>query len=281
MAKDKANFQNFPNHEVRSIIVPPKDHLMVSFDYAQLEARLIAMASKDKTFCEAIWKDIDTHKYWARELAKKWPKIAKKIDVDYDLRKDMKNGFVFASFYGASTKSIMAHYKTLFNVPEEVIITLHEEFWDMYTGVAEWQQSLLKFYAEHGYIVSLTGRRRRAPLKKNEIINFPIQSTASFDICIMAGDRLSLLAYKFQKPQYQYRIQIHDDLTFYLPIATLEEDIEFIAKQMVDPTTYDFINVPLEVEYSVGENWYSLKTIDKINSTNWWGYEPGVGWRER
>jgi len=281
MAKDKINFQNFPKHEVRSIIVPPKDHMLVSFDFAQLEARLIAMASKDEVFCQAIWDDIDTHLRWAEQLAKMYPKITKKIDVAKGLRKDIKNGLVFPSFYGASTKSIAEHYKSAFQVPETIIAELHADFWDVYVGVKKWQRSLLEFYNEHGYIESLTGRRRRAPMKKNEIINFPIQSSASYDICIVAGDRLAKLAFHFNKPQYQYRIQIHDDLTFVIPTVTLEEDINFIAQQMVDPTTYDFINVPLEVEYSVGTNWFEMKEMGKLNSTKWWGYESGLGWRNK
>ena len=116
-------------------------------------------------------------------------------------------------------------------------------------------------------------------MKKNEIINLPIQSSASYDVCIVAGDRLAKLAFEFNKPQYQYRIQIHDDLTFVIPLETLDEDIGFIAKQMVDPTTYDFINVPLEVEFAVGKNWFEMEQIGKLNSTNWWRYENGLGWR--
>lgn len=281
MAKDKTNFQNFPKHEVRSIIVPPKDHLLVSFDYAQLEARLIAMASKDEVFCQAIWDGVDTHLRWARRMAELYPKIAKKIDVDKGLRKDIKNGLVFPSFYGASPNSVIEHYKCEFHVPETITAQIHSEFWDVYVGVKTWQQSLLDFYNQHGYIESLTGRRRRAPLKKNEIINFPIQSSASYDICIVAGDRLAQLAFELNKPQYQYRIQIHDDLTFFIPIASLDADINFIAKQMVDPTTYDFINVPLEVEYSIGENWFEMKEAGKLNSRNWWSYNSGLGWRSK
>ena len=144
MATDKINFQNFPKHEVRSIIVPPKDCVLVSFDYAQLEARLIAMASKDEVFCRAIWDDIDTHLRWAERLAEMYPKITKKIDVEKGLRKDIKNGLVFPSFYGASTKSIAEHYKTLFHVPETVIAELHSEFWDVYLGVRHWQQYLIR-----------------------------------------------------------------------------------------------------------------------------------------
>ena len=283
MAKDRVNFQNFPKHEVRSIITAPQGHMLVSFDYSQLEARLIAMASKDEVFCKAIWtggEAGDTHLYWARQLAKRYPKITKIIDVDKGLRKDIKNGLVFPSFYGASTKSIAEHYANNFGVPEKITTELHIDFWDTYVGVKQWQQELLDFYDENGYIISLTGRRRHAPLKKNEIINYPIQSSASYDVCIMAGDRLSKLGWELNKPQYQYRIQIHDDLTFCLPIATLEEDIEFIAKQMVDPTIYPFINVPLGVEFAVGENWYTLEEVGKHDSTNWWKY-VGEGWVEK
>ncbi len=41
-----------------------------------------------------------------------------------------------------------------------------------------WQEKVLKFYNENGYVESLFGRRRHAPLDYNQIINTPIQSLA-------------------------------------------------------------------------------------------------------
>lgn len=272
MAKSlELNFQNFPKHEnidTRNVIKAPKDHYIVAFDFGQLEARGIATSSRDKVFCNAIWDDFDTHMFWTEKLIEAYPKILKEFDSKKEIRSDIKTGLVFAGFYGASEYSIATHYEK-YGVPRNIIHELFEEYWDVYSGVKKWQKDLLDFYSRNGYIESLTGRRRRAPLSLNKIINFPIQSVCSYDICLGAGDRLSKLAYELDKPQYQYRINIHDDLTFYIPKKSLDEDIEFIAKEMCR-VVWDWLIVPLEVECSIGTNWGKMEEIAKLRTTNFY-----------
>ena len=71
------NLQNFPKHgdgyEVRNIITAPENCIIMSSDFGQLEARLIAMASKDEVFCKAIWDGEDTHMRWAERILEDCP----------------------------------------------------------------------------------------------------------------------------------------------------------------------------------------------------------------
>jgi DNA polymerase-1 len=189
------------------------------------------------------------------------------------LRKRIKNLLVFPWFYGASKFSVSAAISTEYReVPEYVMNELYEEFWETYPMVKVWQRDQINFYNKYGYVKSLTGRRRRLPLKFNEVINHCIQSSASYDICLVAGDRLSKLGYELWKPQYQYFSNVHDELNFYIPYSTLVEDIETIAKEMVRPAYY-FINVPLEVECKVGYNWFDLEDYWKFSTLDWWEYK--------
>lgn len=252
------------------------------------------MASRDRNFSKDIWNGSDTHMFWAEKIVCKFPEIIgeellsetlferelelaslrkERPDLEQKMgkfRKSVKNILVFPAFYGASKDSIAGYFERDWcKIPNHILESLFEEFWDLYRDVKVWQKELINFYNEHRYIESLTGRRRRAPLSINKVINFPIQSIASYDICLCAGDRLSKNAYELSKPQYQYRIQIHDELVFYIPEETLEEDIEFIAKEMVNPV-YDFINVPLGVECSIGKDWEHMEKVCKFNSLKWW-----------
>jgi len=186
------------------------------------------------------------------------------------LRSDVKNNLVFKLFYGGGKKGLATHYLSL-GMSQEAMDAIYNKFWEVYSGVKKWQEEIVKFYNENGYSKSLTGRKRRYPLSYNEIINFPIQSTASFDICIVAGNYLSDIAVTKNLPQLQYRINIHDDLTFYIPEKTLLEDIITIGYNMVYPR-YDFINVPLEVEYSIGTNWGNMIDTGKINTNEFFNY---------
>ncbi len=62
-------------------------------------------------------------------------------------------------------------------------------------------------------------------------------------------------------------MNIHDDLTFAIPDnpQILEEAIEIIYRVMLNPG-YAFINVPLSVSCSIGNNWLEMDEIGKFYS---------------
>lgn len=271
-SSDDPNMQNFPKHQngsVRSIIHVPTTEWLVAIDYGQIEARCIAMASKDKKFCNAVWDDYDVHREWAINAIKKYPKVVginsieeATEDIIKKLRGKIKNQLVFPWFYLASPKSV----GVALGIPEVEILSLYDDFWKDFSGARKWQDVTQSFYTKHGYVKSLTGRRRRGIINKNMIVNSPIQGTAS-DIVTDAMNRLSEFSYLLDKPQYQPVLNIHDDLTTIISNDTLEEDIEFMAKEMTKPV-FDFINVPLSVEVSIGKDWYNLKELARFNSVD-------------
>jgi hypothetical protein len=67
-------------------------------------------------------------------------------------------------------------------------------------------------------------------------------------------------------------MMIHDDLTFYFPEDSLEEFIEFAAREMV-MCRFPFINVPLIAEVSVGRNWFEQTEVAVFKSTDY-GHTP-------
>ena len=68
---------------------------------------------------------------------------------------------------------------------------------------------------------------------------------------------------------------MHDDLGFYLPDATLEQDIEAIAKAMCEPR-FDFINVPITVEVKVGRNWGEQEEVAVYSSEQFGHRRAGI-----
>ena len=119
------NLQNFPRHgagyEVRNIITAPENHVIVSLDYAQLEARLLAMASKDEVFCKAIWDGEDTHMRWAERILEDYPDLLEKYNITKkEFRSDVKTNLVFASFYGSSRDSVAYHYQTNYGISQNI-----------------------------------------------------------------------------------------------------------------------------------------------------------------
>ena len=272
LSSDSPNMQNIPkrkNSWVRKEFVPSNGHVLVAVDYGQIEARVIGMASKDKFLVKALWENYDIHMEWAERLSKDCPRsmnLVKSLPEEKqmkELRQLAKNKLVFPAFFGAQPRSIASYL----SLPENDMSKILTKFWDTFEGVLEWQEKLLKFYKENGYVECLTGRRRHAPISPNKIINMPIQGTAS-DIVVDSMNRLSEYALENNKMQFQPILNIHDDLTYDLPVDTLDNDLDFIINKMIT-VPFDFVNVPISVEVMCGENnWYEMEEIGVFASND-------------
>jgi uracil-DNA glycosylase family 4 len=281
LSSDGPNLQNFPKRdaetkEVRRAIEASRkrDELILAFDYGQIEARVIAMFTKDPTFVKALWERFDIHQDWAERLAHAYPariggkKFIKDKKVMKDFRTDIKNQWTFPLFFGARDGSV-ANY---LQIPVDVISRQVREFWKMFPTAKNWQEELLKFYREYGYVETLNGRRRRGPMTTNQIFNSPVQGTAA-EIVLDAMSRLS----EMEVDELQPEINIHDDLTFVrVPAKRADEIAEKVIDTMIN-VPFKFVNVPIVVEMSVGPNWCDLeelkdesgKTISVYSSDEW------------
>ena len=268
-SSDGPNAQNFPKRNdewVRKQITAPDGHILVAFDYGQLEACGAAMCSKDKVLVKALWEDYDIHMEWAQKTAYLYPEIigGKKYLTDKGtmkkFRSKIKNKLVFPAIFGAQNSSIAGYL----DMPEDIIENLMDEFWGTFTGLHDWQEKLMKRYWEVGYTESLTGRRRHYPMTKNQAINDPVQSV-SCDIVCRGMDTLSELAVEEQAWHLHPIMNIHDDLTFCMPDddKLLEQAIKDVYSVMLTPG-YDFINVPLSVTCSIGKHWFGMQEIGKF-----------------
>lgn len=274
-SSDSPNAQNFPSRNdkwVRRQIIAPKGHVLVAFDYGQLEGCTGAMCSRDKTFVKALWEDYDMHMVWAERAAALWPAYVggehmrsdKKAMKDF--RSLIKNKLVFPAFFGAAKESI-AGYLTVATgseAPKHIIDKLFNEFWRDFSGFANWQKRLMNDYYNTGFVESPTGRRRHYPLGRPQAINYPIQSVAC-DIVCRAMVKLSADAADTGNWYLHPTMNIHDDLTCCIPEdpKILEPAIEHIYRTMLTPG-FDFINVPLSVSCSIGNNWLEMDEIGKF-----------------
>ena len=276
---ESPNLQNFPKRdsgvegerkdearEVRKQIVAPPGHVILAFDAGQIEARVIAMFTKDKQFCKALWERYDVHMEWAERLARAYPARVggKKNLTDKTVMKafrtDIKNQFTFPLFFGARLESAAGYL----NIPPHILKPHYDEFWRQFSGVREWQEQQLEFYHEYGYVECLTGRRRHGPLSVNMVYNTPVQGTAAEIVMDMMG-RLS----EGGDPELQPEINIHDDLTWLrVPEKRVDDIAEKILNIMLD-VPFDWVNVPITVEGSVGANWLEMSEFGVFSSDTW------------
>lgn len=273
LSSENPNMQNMPMREhpdVRGVIAALKAHYILSIDYGQIEARVIAMASLDKFLVKAIWEGYDIHAEWAERLARAVPRIVggKKFLSDKaimkTLRSKVKNRWTFPLFYRAALPGVAP----FFECQEHELRPLFDQFWQQMPGVRAWQDKLIEFYDKNFYVECLTGRRRHGPMTPNMLVNSPIQGTAS-DIVVDAMQKLSRHAVESEQMFFHPRLNVHDDLTFYMPDDDkMEDNIDYIARVMVG-SDWHFINVPLTVELKLGRNWAKMKEIAVISSEDY------------
>ena len=273
------NWPKRKHREVRRVVQAPdfvnarkerERQWLLACDYGQIEFRVAGMLTEDEAIVRACWTDYDVHKFWAERLIAIYPEIVDLIvaefSIDWDekglktLRQEMKNKWVFPQIFGSSLRSCAANL----GIPLEIAGELGEEFWDTFADTKTWQEKLIKSYEKKLYVETLGGRRRRGPMTKNELINMPIQGTA-LDIVTAAMDALSEIGIAEDDPDFQCNFNGHDDLTFLLRDEVLESKTSRIVQEMCRHR-FDYINVPIVVEASVGYQWDKLDEIGKYRS---------------
>ena len=240
--------------------IDPDDCWFIPIDQGQIEARVAGMASKDRVYCTYLWDRNDIHMEWTKRLAYAYPRriggkeYLKDAAALKKFRTDVKNQWTFPLIFGASVPSVAKYL----HMPVDIIGEQVDDFWEMLPGLKGWQDTTIGGYNCNGYVETLTGWRRYAPISKNQLINTPIQGSAS-DITISAMNRLSEAAQEMDLWQFQARLEVHDELGFWIPKKTFDRDLEFIADAMLECRHYPWINVPLCIEVSKGPNWYDVK----------------------
>jgi DNA polymerase-1 len=246
LASHGPNLQNIDKHkhkEIRTVFVPPKDHVIMSFDYAGSEICGISMASGDKQLSKEIKEGVNIHGKWAKIIFNMEGDIDWGIKENDALRYNAKNKFFFPSCYGAHYMSIAESI----GLPPNKMQLVQKRFFEEYSGLRQYHENVVKEYKKNGYITTFFGRRRRAPLSYTQIINTPIQS--------LMGDFTTLSLIALSQRGYRIPLDVHDDLTFYIPCDRIKEAYKEIRDVMIG-WDFPFMCVPLEIECSVGEdNW--------------------------
>jgi uracil-DNA glycosylase family 4 len=264
LSSDSPNLQNIPKGEfidVRSMFIPlRKGEVILSCDYSQWEVRVLQMYARDENLGRVIREGLDMHKKYAMKIFgvdENHPKFK-------EYRQATKGGFVFATMYGAGVKTVTEYFWDIvlrdrfhnnFEEAKRFIMGLQWEFFSDYPGIRKWIEELRAFYAKNGYIETLFGRKRRAPIDPTQLVNTPVQSAAS-DFTLLSAQRI------YKDLKLVPVLMIHDDLTYSVPEKEWREYYREIKKRMTD-WDFDFVNVPIDVEAKVGERWGEQEVVEE------------------
>ena len=144
---------------------------------------------------------------------------------------------------------------------EEVQKRFWEERFKIY---ADWKKDWYHKYLDKGYMITKTGFICQGFMKRNEIINYPVQGSA-FHCLLWALIRLGKELKKYKMKSLIVG-QIHDSIIADVPEEELNDYLvlanEVSTKQIMEE--WKWINVPLAVKAEVspvGGSWFDKKEM--------------------
>ncbi|MBC6699820.1 DNA polymerase I [Hymenobacter sp. BT190] len=259
LSSTNPNLQNIPirtekGREIRKAFVPrDASHVLLAADYSQVELRIMADFSGDKTMIEAFRQGLDIHTSTASKVFK-----VPLDQVDSEMRRKAKT-VNFGIIYGISAFGLAQRIGISRKEATEIIDTYFEEF----SSVKQFMDESINKARELEYATTLLGRRRylrdinsrNATLRgytERNAINAPIQGTAA-DIIKKAMINIHEWL-RQEKLGTKMILQVHDELVF----DAVQEEVAYITPKIKELMATALLlphGVPLEVEVGTGQNW--------------------------
>ena len=257
LSSNKPNLQNIPirtalGKEIRKAFCSSDvNHLLLCADYSQIELRIIAGLSKDKSMINAFTIGRDIHTETASKI---FHVNLEEVSREMRSKAKMVN---FGIIYGISAFGLSQRLGVKRTEAKEIIDNYFLEF----PKVKQYMDSTISFAKEKGYVETIFKRKRFLPnissgnatmrgFDERNAINAPIQGSAADIIKLaMVNIHKKILV---QKMESKLLLQVHDELVLDM-VKEEQKDLEKLVKQeMMEAVKF---NVPLEVEIGSGENW--------------------------
>lgn len=253
------NLQNIPVRSeegklIRKAFVSHNGYL-VSFDYSQIELRILAHMAHVTNLIDAFNQGKDIHRHTAALVFG-----VKDEEVSPQMRSQAK-AVNFGIIYGMSE----------FRLSKDIGMSISEardfinKYFETYPEVKTYMDEVVETCKKQGYVSTLLNRKRYIPTinDKNFMVrqqaqryamNTPIQGTGA-DILKLAMIEVDK-ALKEKNLKSQMILQVHDELIFDVFEDELEEVMSLVKEKMENCIKMD---VPLIVEGNYAKNWCELK----------------------
>ncbi|MBN2208949.1 MAG: DNA polymerase I [Candidatus Coatesbacteria bacterium] len=260
LSSSDPNLQNIPirshiGRKIRQAFIPADGYVLASFDYSQIELRLLAHLSGDDELVRAFQEGTDVHRRTASTIFG-----VPENEVDGDMRGRGKT-INFAVIYGRGP----------FNLAKDLDIDTKEakryieEYFRKYSGVKRLVEQTYESAALQGAVFTMFGRKRPVPeinssnrqkseAAKRAAFNTVVQGTAA-DIIKLVMIKISDAIKKEQLDAYMI-LQVHDELVFEVREAQVESAVEMIRPIMEGSVE---LHVPLLTSVAIGKNWEEAK----------------------
>ncbi|WP_108859987.1 DNA polymerase I [Ruegeria sp. Alg231-54] len=257
LASTDPNLQNIPvrteeGRRIREAFIAEPGNVLVSFDYSQIELRILAHIADISALKQAFSDGLDIHAMTASEM----------FDVPLDemtpdIRRQAK-AINFGVIYGISGFGLARNLR----IPRAEAQGFIDRYFERFPGIRRYMDDTVAFAKEHGYVQTLFGRKIHTPeinakgphagFSRRAAINAPIQGTAADVIrraMVRMPDAINGLPAKML-------LQVHDELLFEVAEDAVDPLIE-VARDVMEGASDPAVklDVKLSVDAGQGANW--------------------------
>lgn len=260
--------QNIPVREglgavIRDAFVAPKGKVLVSFDYSQIEMRVLAMLSGDPGLAEIFQSGEDIHTSVASRVFR-----VKSEDVTKEMRRRAKV-INFGIVYGMGVSALKENLGSTRDEAQQ----FYDQYFITFPKIAAYFEDVTNNAAMKGYTETLFGRRRyfgnlrsKIPFMKAMAVrmamNAPLQGTAADFVKIAMRRVDEAISRAKLDTDVELLLQVHDELIFEV---TDNQEILNDAKKVIVEAMEGVAkgtsgeHIPLVVDGKQGSRWGSLK----------------------
>jgi DNA polymerase-1 len=256
LSSSDPNLQNIPirtenGRLIRKAFIAESGHKIVSFDYSQIELRLLAHIADIPELKDAFHHNQDIHTLTASHVLN--------IPVDQitpDQRRSAK-AINFGIIYGISAFGLANQLGVSRTQAQSYI----DAYFERYPGIKTYMENATQHARSHGYVTTLLGHKayikglddRNYSMRnyaERQAINAPIQGSNA-DIIKKA---MIQIFDQITKNTLSARmlLQVHDELVFEIPDEHVKAEIPIIKSIMENAAK---ISVPIIVDCGEASNW--------------------------
>lgn len=260
LSSSEPNLQNIPirtedGRKIRRAFVAAPGMKLVSADYSQIELRLLSEIANVPTLRKAFQDGVDIHAMTASEMFGVPVK-----DMPADVRRRAK-AINFGIIYGISAFGLAAQLGIASKEASDYI----KKYFERFPGIRDYMDETREFCRDHGYVVTLFGRKCHYPdikasnpsirsFNERAAINARLQGSAA-DIIRRAMIRIEP-ELKKDRLKAQMLLQVHDELIFEVPDNEVDRALPVIKGVMQSaPDPAVALHVPLQVDARAADNW--------------------------
>ena len=260
LSSTNPNLQNIPirtelGRSIRKVFLPKKGCVFYDADYSQIELRLMAHMSGDKSLIDAYNNAADIHRTTAAMV------FHVPFEEVTDAQRSAAKAVNFGILYGISSFGLGQNLGIDRKTAESYI----KSYYEKYPAMKQYLDENVQKAKESGEIRTLYGRPRPIPELSSDnfmqrsfgeriAMNSPIQGTAA-DIMKIAMVRVYRML-REQNLKAKMLVQVHDEILLEVPYDE-EDKVKTILKEAMEGAAV--LSVPLVANIHKGNSWYEAK----------------------